>query len=202
MYEPAFTDMPLAVSIFYAVYMAVFYGALFAYFILYYILIGKSLSAIAQRRGIEKPWLAWVPIANDWLLGCISDQYRYFTFGEETNRRGKLLCRSILVGCTVALEILMTTSLIIFAAFSASDAIAFILIMLMILTVYGMIAAIVVHQVLFHKCLFDLYRSCDPSKSLVFLLVGFTSYPIPFFVYLCRNKDLGMPPRQQLPEIE
>jgi hypothetical protein len=48
---------------------------------------------------------------------------------------------------------------------------------------------------------YDLFRSCDPKKSLVFLLVSiFVSYPLPFFVYSCRNKDLGMPPRTDAPQ--
>ena len=197
------TPAEAAVAIFYLVYMVTLYGLLLGFLVVNYVLTGKSLSAIARRRGIEKPWLAWVPIGSDWLLGCISDQYRYVTFGEETNRRGKLLRRSILVGVTVLLEFLLIIALIILSEFAFSDEVAFMLIMLMLLVVYGMVAVLVVYQVLFHKCLFDLYRSCAPDKSLVFLLVGiFASYPIPFFVYLCRNKDLGMPPRQQLPETE
>jgi hypothetical protein len=60
------------------------------YVIVSYILEGKALSAIARRRGIEKPWMAWVPVGSSWLLGCISDQYRYVAYGQVRNRR-KLL---------------------------------------------------------------------------------------------------------------
>ena len=39
-----------------------------------YVAQGLGFSAMAKNRGIERPWLAWVPMANTWLLGRISDQ--------------------------------------------------------------------------------------------------------------------------------
>ena len=41
-----------------------------------YVLLAWGLFTIAKRRGINKPWLAWIPVVNVWMLGCISDQYR------------------------------------------------------------------------------------------------------------------------------
>ncbi len=39
-----------------------------------YVFFGIALYKIAQRRNIENPWLAWVPIANYYLLGQVVDQ--------------------------------------------------------------------------------------------------------------------------------
>ena len=60
--------------------------------------------AVAQRRGIEKPWLAWVPVGNAWLMGCISDQYRYVKLGQVKNKRKLLMWLEIgvLAGTLVA----------------------------------------------------------------------------------------------------
>ena len=48
--------------------------------------------------------------------------------------------------------------------------------------------------------LYDVYRSMDPSNSVLFLvlsiLFGVTE---PFFLFFNRNKDLGMPPRREDP---
>ena len=61
-------------------------------------------------------------------------------------------------------------------------------------------AVSVVAMVLQYRCLFDLYRSCNPSMAVVFLLLSIlVGYPQPFLLYACRNKDLGMPPRQTNP---
>ena len=64
---------------------------------------------------------------------------------------------------------------------------------LLLFAYIGIAAVISVFQ---YMAYYDLFRSCDPGKSLVYLLVSiFTTYPLPFFVYSCRDKDLGMPPR-------
>ena len=39
-----------------------------------YVLSSMAVYTIARRRGLRKPWLAWIPVANVWLLGSLSDQ--------------------------------------------------------------------------------------------------------------------------------
>ena len=56
-----------------------------------YVLTALGLYTIAQRRGINKPWLAWIPVVNVWTLGCISDQYRYVVKGEKKSKRKVLI---------------------------------------------------------------------------------------------------------------
>ena len=52
--------------------------------------------------------------------------------------------------------------------------------------------------VLSYMALYDIYTSCDPANNTVYLvlsiLFGFTQA---IFLFLCRNKDEGMPPRKQ-----
>ena len=195
-----------ALTTFYITYMAVLYTIIIAFSVVSYILTGKSLSAIARRRGIEKPWLAWVPLGNAWMLGCISDQYRYVVHGQERNARGKLLklaiislSMSVVVGFLAGLAVGLGIA-------EASEGAMLVLVLLAILLAYGMLAVLIVYNVAYYKALYDLFRSCNPDLSLVFLLVSiFTTYPGPFFLFACRNKDLGMPPRQvfdELPETE
>ena len=191
---------------FYITYMAVLYAIIIAFSVVAYILTGKSLSAIARRRGIEKPWLAWVPVGSDWLLGCISDQYRYVVHGQERNARGKLLKLGI-IRVSGALIVGMIAGFVAGLGIAeASEDVVLVLALLLILLVYGLLAVLVVYLVAYYKALHDLFRSCNPNLSLVFLLVSiFTSYPGPFFLFACRNKDLGMPPKQepeQLPVTE
>ena len=59
--------------------------------ILAYILQALALYTIAKRRGIRKPWLAWIPFGNSWILGSLSDQYHYVTKRTIKNRRKLLL---------------------------------------------------------------------------------------------------------------
>ena len=50
-----------------------------------YVFSALALYTIAQRRGIRKAWLAWVPVLSVWILGSISDQYRYVVKGQNRN---------------------------------------------------------------------------------------------------------------------
>ena len=182
----------------YLLYVIPMYAALIAFAVVAYILTGKSLSAIARRRGIEKPWLAWVPVGCDWLLGCISDQYRYVTYGEESNRRKKLLWYNIGLWSIVAVMMTGATLMVIMAAVGASENAVLVPGMLLFIPYFAMFPLIVLYSILYYKSYYDLFRSCDPDKSLVYLLVSiFASFPLPFFLYSCRDKDLGMPPRQE-----
>lgn len=192
------SEMSVPFLAFYIGYFGTFYALMIGFAVVAYILTGKSLSAIARRRGIEKPWLAWVPVGCDWLLGCISDQYRYVTFGEESNRRSKLLKMNIFL-MAIAVVILTLCGVIgAIAALGGSDDAILVVALFMMALAYGMIPVAVVYSINYYKSMFDLFRSCDPDKSLVFLLVSiFASYPLPFFLYSCRNKDLGMPPRRE-----
>ncbi|MCI9510350.1 MAG: hypothetical protein HFF10_11525 [Angelakisella sp.] len=48
-----------------------------------YILKGIALSRIAQNAGFSSPGLAWVPVANSWLLGSLCDRSQYAFTGKR-----------------------------------------------------------------------------------------------------------------------
>ena len=179
-------------------------AALLAFYVVAYVLEGKSLSAIARRRGIEKPWLAWVPVGSSWLLGAISDQYRYVTYGQVRNRRKLLawLVAAVYVVLTVFFVLLAVWAVGAVSAAVISGEEAFLTaylggFFLLYISTFLLTGVAAVASVFQYMAYYDLFRSCDPGKSLVYLLVSiFTSYPLPFFVFSCRDKDLGMPPRK------
>jgi len=51
-------------------------------------------------------------------------------------------------------------------------------------------------------CYYDLFSSCDPKHNTLYLVLGiFFGFLMSIFVFACREKDLGMPPRRtQIPE--
>lgn len=62
-----------------------------------YVLLAWGMYSIAKRRGINKPWLGWIPVANIWLLGCISDQYRQVARGQVKAKRKAMLTLTIIM---------------------------------------------------------------------------------------------------------
>lgn len=74
-----------------------------------YVLLAVGLHSMAKRRGIRNAWLAWIPVVNVWVLGCISDQYRYVAKGQNKSKRKLLLTLNIIsqVVAVVMMVVLM-----------------------------------------------------------------------------------------------
>ena len=179
----------------------------FCFCIAAYVLSSLGLYTIAKRRGITNPWLAWIPVANAWIVGSISDQYRYVTKGQIRNKRKTLLilncvltvlCVALLVCIGVSFADMMGE-----AVMGNNDLAWGAVASIMMYTLVGSlgiaavgIAALVVH----HMAMYDLYTSVNPSCSVAFLVLGIIFWITePFFIFFNRKKDGGMPPRCDIP---
>lgn len=204
-----------------------------------YVLTALGMYTMAKRRGINKPWLAWVPFGNLWLLGCISDQYRHVAKGQVTRRRRSLLTQAgiilglcvLILGVSASLyvdvqpylpeELQSVEEIQKLAQMSEEELdeyfekvelpigqltpdlarmvqIKSLLVVVLGVAVAGFAIALVVQM---FKAYYDLFLSADPQNAGMFLLWGILenliAYGIllPVFVFLCRRKDEGMPPR-------
>lgn len=183
-----------------------------------YIFTGLGLYTIAKRRGIHNPWLAWVPFANSWLIGCISDQYRSVARGEVKNRR-KVLLGTEIATSAIAIMVLVLCFGMLFNMLSiglenlenASEAVAAELLsailgpmVAMLLLCLPLMVVGIVYTVFYYIALHDIYKSCDPGNATLYLVLGiFISITVPVFLMICRNKDDGMPPRhEEQPQYE
>jgi hypothetical protein len=64
--------------------------------IAFYVLTSMALYSMAKRRGINNCWLSWVPMLNVWILGSLSDQYRYVVKGQYRSKRKVLIILEII----------------------------------------------------------------------------------------------------------
>ena len=171
-----------------------------------YVLTALALYTIARRRGLKNPWLAWIPVADCWLLGSLSDQYRYVVDGQHKSKRKILLIFRILsavmwvslIGLLIKLCFHAVGS--VFWGTMSDERIFQILhqalnLLVMCLPLIGISIAYAVFR---YMALYDIYKSLDPANCVLFLvlsiLFGVTE---PFFLFFSRNKDDGMPPRKQ-----
>ena len=171
-----------------------------------YVLTALALYTLAQRRGIKNPWLSWIPVANCWIIGSLSDQYRYVVKGEVKNKRKTLLILNIVnavIGIVMAVVAVVMVVGAVQGAMGAKGEEEIVGIVLgavfgilgLSLPLIGVgIATAVVH----YMALYDIYTSCTPKNNVVFLVLsiifGITE---PFFLFFNRKKDDGMPPRRQ-----
>ena len=173
-----------------------------------YVLTALALHTIANRRGIRKPWLAWIPVANMWILGSISDQYRYVTKVQNKSKRKSLLILSIIGGILGVIAVVLAVALIVNLfgiTISPNDTEAlwdYVMGMVVSFLVLSLplMGVSIARAILYYMALYDVYTSCDSGTGVLFLvlsiLFGFTT---PFFLFFSRNKDGGMPPRRQEP---
>ena len=170
-----------------------------------YVLTALGLYTIAQRRGINKPWLAWIPVVNVWTLGCISDQYRYVVKGEKKSKRkvliGLNIAQLVCVLVFFVLTIVMVVDMVGMATTNPSEqevitavlgSMGGVLLMIIPISAISLTTAIITYM-----ALYDVYTSCDPRNNVTFLVLSILfSITQPFFIFFSRKKDLGMPPRK------
>ncbi len=171
-----------------------------------YVLTALALYTIAKRRGLNNPWLAWIPVADAWLLGSISDQYRYVKKGEYKSKRKILLILSILsVVCGLVMAgmgIAAVVNVVTAAMHQLSEEQLMGQIMGPVMGLLGvcvpMIGISIAFAVIRFMALYDVYTSLDPRNSVMYLVLSIV-FPVtlPFFLFFNRLKDEGMPPRRQ-----
>lgn len=173
-----------------------------------YILRSIGLYSIAKRRGIANPWLAWIPVAWVWVLGSISDQFRYVTKAQVKSKRKVLLITSIIytvlalvmivllvVNCVEAFEVI--------AAGTEEQMLTLGLTMLFQMLGMGVLvfAASIVYAVFYYMAMYDLYTSVNPPCNVLFLVLSIIfQVTAPFFIFFNRKRDGGMPPRCDVPQ--
>lgn len=197
----AFDDFGAGFAVFYLIYLVIMCG----FSVALYVLRSLGMYTIAKRRQINHPWMAWVPVVDLYLLGCISDQYQYVTKGKNKAKRRALLTLSIIMAvvyvATMVLLIWMVVEAVVSAAAGAtgteltSQVLGLLFgLMGLYLVLAGVSIALVVVR---YMAMYDLYSSCDPGTKVLFLLLSiFFSVAEPFFIFFSRHKDLGMPPRR------
>ena len=171
-----------------------------------YVLTAMALYTLAKRRGLNRPWLAWVPGINVWILGSLSDQYRYVVKNQIKSRRKVLLVLQILMlvmgiaMAAVGAAVVVNVAAGIMRGSEPGRVMEGLLgplvgVVGMCLPFAGIAIAFAVIR---YMALYDVYRSMDPVNCVLFtvlsILFGVTE---PFFLFFSRNKDLGMPPRRQ-----
>ncbi len=176
---------------FVVVFLIFYLGILFsivAFSVLSYVLGGIGMQTIARQRGIRNGWMAWLPIVNGWILGSISDQYQYLVKGRNRNRRKHLLFLQIGIAVLYVLYSLCSTAQVVYGMPVAGYRICR----------YAVGIFTVVLSVIEYMAYYDLYRSCEPDRRISRLVLSIVlPFTIPFFVFACRKKELGMPPRKQ-----
>ena len=176
-----------------------------------YIMQAIALNEIGKKRGVNNPWLAWIPVVGFavWVLGSIVDSY-------EAEKGVKRKWRVVLVTTAIAMVSLMIIGYIMYIAgivimvamseyyYEASAAIPMALCVLGLIVLLVAYAASIAYAASMCICIFKLFESTVPEKALKYLLFSILvplAYPI--CLLKCRNKGYSVPEQvQQTPAYE
>ena len=170
-----------------------------------YVLTSLGLYTIAKRRAIRNAWLAWIPVVNCWIIGCISDQYRYVVKGQMKSRRKSLLTLSVI---QLALGLAFVVALIVTVICGINTSMSYMgysrimeSIMVPAIVTLGLLLPMagvgIAKLIIYYMAMYDLYTSCAPENNVLFLVMSIIfRVTEPFFIFFNRNNDKGMPPRR------
>ena len=180
----------------------VFCMAMIAAGITMYVLHSLGIYTIAKKRGIANPFLAWIPVANIWILGSIADQYDEAVKGVKKKSRILLLVLEIAVYVSLAvlcvIAVLFEVVTIVYLASEANYGYditdgAFAVVAVVLLLFAAVMILEVVLSVFTYIAYYKLFKSCRPDLAVVFLVLSiFVSFAAPICVFVCRKYDAGM----------
>ena len=161
-----------------------------------YVLSSLGSYRIAKRRGIHHAWLAWIPVGCNWLLGSISDHYQYVVKHKVTKRRRiQLILNVILMAISLAIGI--------FAAVAVAFENNALAIALVVVAYFALLCLSIAIMVISYICYYDLFQSCKPENTVLFLILGVLfRVTLPFFVFACSKHDKGMPVKRTPQSVE
>lgn len=175
--------------------------------VLLYVLSSAALYSLAKRRGIRHAWLSWIPIGNLWILGSLSDQYRYVAKGQNKKKRKILLTLGILLAIArVLLNVFSVASTFLMAADMAgsneelTNSFFSVTVVMVLLALPALIVGLV-QGVIRYMALYDVYMSTNPGNGVLFLVLSILfTVTEPFFLFCNRKSDLGM--QRQIPRSQ
>ncbi len=174
------------------------YGYAMLVSVISYVFYALGLYALAKRRGVGSPWLAWIPVASLWTLGSLADQYDLRVRGRRRNQRKLLL--GLGAGTTGGLLLLLAFLLPLlfwlgrgnFTERQLAAALPFFL--LLLLFALAVLVLSVAALVLEYIALYKLFASCDRESTGVYLLLSVLApLACSLLIYAFRNKDAALP---------
>jgi hypothetical protein len=168
-----------------------------------YVIEGKALQMIAKRRGFSAPWMAWIPFANAWLFGSISDQYQQKVNGRICKRGKTLLAMKIAIQAYSNVASILAgvaTGIVMILRMPTGGSVEDLLLILLVavgIELLPMLVITTVYDVVVYIVCYDLYVSSKPKQAILFLILSILTPATPFLIYACRKSDGGLPPKKQ-----
>ncbi|MBR5615173.1 MAG: hypothetical protein IKW64_07815 [Clostridia bacterium] len=159
-----------------------------------YVLSSLGLYRLAKRRGISKPWIAWLPVVNSWTVGAVTDDYE-LRCGFKRKWRivlplltGIVLVAALLYNVFIAGSVVGMIENYQYMYGEMEDVVGIVVALYALLIVMLMsTTALMACQVI---CLFKIFESTVPERAVKYLLLSLL-VPLAEAICLFRCSDKG-----------
>ena len=154
-----------------------------------YILQSLGLYRLAKNRGIDAPWLAWIPVGKSYIMGSLSEASPYI---KKKFPKMRIIFPSITGGylfVVIILTVVMVTRYLISFPMWESDFMGFnffgsyIIIFNIIIYVLGLAVTASGVFVMYH-----IYKVYDPANAVLYTVLSAIGLSF-IFLFIIRNKQ-------------
>lgn len=169
------------------------FGLVFLLMLVFYVFEAIGLYTISKNRGYQKPWLAFIPVANAWVLGGIADNIGH-CFGKSTRWRIYLVAMeavwSIAYFVYVVLLMAAFPEMLRISMLTGGDYSA---VMhsgwMQIVTIAPLISLVSMGRVVLRAIVsYKLYQDYSPKNAVLFLVLSILLGIGPFLLFAVRNR--------------
>lgn len=174
-----------------------------------YLLESISVYKMAKSAEIKNPWLAFIPVANDWVFGTLAEKYKKKN-GTKSARFGIIL--PVLEGIVLIEAIALTIFTVIsikeitgyaLDAVNTSSEMApeqFMSLIPVIILYFALMAVAIAYAVVFFIALWRVYSSFDkPNATLYIVLSVVFTISVPIILFIIRNRKPEFDPHNNMP---
>ena len=174
-----------------------------------YLLESISVYKMAKSAEIKNPWLAFIPVANDWVFGTLAEKYKKKN-GTKSARFGIILpvLEGIVLIETIALTIFTVISVKEITGY-ALDAVntstemapeQFMSLIPIIILYFALMAVAIAYAVVFFIALWRVYYSFDKSNATLYIVLSIIfTISVPIILFIIRNRKPEFDPHNNMP---
>lgn len=174
-----------------------------------YLLESISVYKMAKSAEIKNPWLAFIPVANDWVFGTLAEKYKKKN-GTKSARFGIILpvLEGIVLIEAIALTIFTVISVKEITGY-ALDAVntsaemapeQFMSLIPVIILYFALIAVAIAYALVFFIALWRVYSSFDKSNATLYIVLSVVfTISVPIILFIIRNRKPEFDPHNNMP---
>ena len=174
-----------------------------------YLLESISVYKMAKSAEIKNPWLAFVPVANDWVFGTLAEKYKKKN-GTKSARFGIILpvLEGIVLIETIALTIFTVISVKEITGY-ALDAVntsaemapeQFMSLIPVIILYFALMAVAFANIIVFYVALWRIYSAFDKSNATLYIVLSVIfTISVPIILFIIRNRKPEFDPHNNMP---